>query len=96
MPFYKDDAMVSLHRASHNSVIPEVGIAMNIDDLAPELREKAKACKTPEDVLAVAKEAGYKLTDEELEAVSSGDWSCWSICSKFVKDPKCSMHGFVC
>lgn len=48
------------------------------------------------DVQELAKESGYELTDEELEAVSGGDWDCWSICEKFVEDPKCSMHGFVC
>ena len=52
---------------------------MNIDnlDLSPELREKAKACKTPEEMLALAKKEGYKLSDEEMEAVSGGkSWSC--------------------
>ena len=31
---------------------------MNYEDLSPELKEKAKACKTPEDILALAKEEG--------------------------------------
>ena len=51
---------------------------MNIDnlDLSPELREKAKACKTPEEMLALAKAEGYKLSEEELAAVSGGGgWS---------------------
>jgi hypothetical protein len=49
---------------------------MNIDnlDLSPELREKAKACKTPEEMLALAKKEGYKLSDAEMEAVSGGRW----------------------
>ena len=52
---------------------------MNIDDmnLSPELREKAKACKTPDEMLALAKAEGYKLSEEELAAVSGGGtWSC--------------------
>ena len=52
---------------------------MNTDnlDISPELREKAKACKTPEDLLALAKSEGYKLSEEELAAVSGGGtWTC--------------------
>jgi len=45
-------------------------------DLSPELREKAMACKTPEEMLALAKAEGYKLSEEELAAVSGGGgWS---------------------
>ena len=58
---------------------------MNIDDLdiSPELKEKARACKTPNEMLALAKKEGYKLSDEEMQAVSGGwtagsksDWDC--------------------
>ena len=46
-------------------------------DITPELREKAKACKSPEELLALAKKEGYKLSDEEMQAVSGGTrWSC--------------------
>ena len=46
-------------------------------NLSPELREKAKACKTSEEMLALAKKEGYKLSEEELAAVSGGGtWSC--------------------
>ena len=43
----------------------------------PKIQEKLKGAKTPEDLLAIAQEEGYDLTDEELEAVSGGinaDW----------------------
>ena len=59
---------------------------MNLDDLdiSPELREKAKACKTPEELLALAKKEGYKLTEEDKEAIAGGaDWSCTSLDSGF-------------
>ena len=50
---------------------------MKHEDLTPEQRTKAKACKTPEDLLALAKKEGYKLSEEEMEAVSGGkSWSC--------------------
>lgn len=45
---------------------------MNYEDLTPEQMEKAKACKTPEELLALAKEEGYELSEEDLNAVSGG------------------------
>ena len=45
---------------------------MVLDDLAPEQIEKAKACKTPEEILSLAKEEGIKLTDEQLEDIAGG------------------------
>lgn len=45
-------------------------------DISPELREKAMACQTPEELLALAKKEGYKLSEEELASVSGGGWSC--------------------
>ena len=57
---------------------------MNFEDLSPELQEKAKACTTPEELLALAKEQGHELTGEELDAIAGGrkwgepceDWIC--------------------
>ena len=49
---------------------------MNYEDLTPEQKEKAKACKTPDDIFALAEESGYKLTKEELEGVTGGG-GCW-------------------
>jgi len=45
---------------------------MNFEDLTPAQKEKAKACKTAEDVLALAKEEGYELSDAELDDVAGG------------------------
>ena len=49
---------------------------MDFDDLTPEQKEKARACGTPEDILMLAREEGYELSDEELDAVAGGvDWA---------------------
>lgn len=61
---------------------------MMFEKLAPELREKAKACKTPEDIMALAKEEGYMLSDDELANVSGGgDWSCDNSCDTYDPEP---------
>ena len=60
---------------------------MDFNDLTPEQQEKAKACNTPDDLLAFAKEEGVELTDEELEAISGGSWdNC--------EDQTCGKHHF--
>ena len=62
---------------------------MDFKDLTPELRDRARKCKTPEEILALAKEEGYELSEEELKAVSGGvkwtlwcsDRACYQVCS---------------
>ena len=58
---------------------------MDIKDITPELREVTRACKTPEEILALAQEYDYDLTMEELEAISGGsspdDPLGWDSCS---------------
>ena len=48
---------------------------MDFKDLSPELRDKAKACENPEELLKLAKEEGYELSDDDLDGISGG-WSC--------------------
>lgn len=52
-------------------------------DIFPELREKAKACQAPEELLALAKAEGYKLSDEEMEAISGGRDVLWGSCDSY-------------
>lgn len=59
--------------------------------LTEEQIEKVKACKTPEAILALAKEEGVELTGEQLEAVSGGSYCVTSgvVC------PQCHQHDTV-
>ena len=49
---------------------------MNFENLTPEQREKARACKTADELIELAKSEGAELTDDQLEAVSGGAWVC--------------------
>ena len=62
---------------------------MNFEDLTPEQQEKAKACKTPEDILALAKEEGYELSEDELAGISGG-W-CPTHCNKDCSNDHCNV-----
>ena len=47
---------------------------MNFEDLKnPELQEKLKACKSPDELVELAKAEGMELTDEQLESIAGGD-----------------------
>lgn len=52
---------------------------MDNNELSPELLEKLKAAKTPEEIIALAKEEGYSLTDKELDQISGG--ISWDPCA---------------
>lgn len=47
---------------------------MEFSDLSAELQEKAKACTSQEEVLALAKEEGYELSEDELDSIAGGGW----------------------
>lgn len=47
---------------------------MEFEDLTPEQQQKARACKTPEELLDLAKAEGYELSEGELEAIAGGFW----------------------
>lgn len=51
--------------------------------LTEEQKQKALAARTPEDLLALAKEAGYELTPDQLDEVAGG--GIWIECP--ARDP---------
>lgn len=63
---------------------------MEFNDLSEEQKAKALACKTPEELLALAKAEGYDLDKAELEAIVGRGLNCdhgWldpRKCSKYV------------
>jgi len=58
---------------------------MEFDELAEEQKAKIASCETPDDLLALVREAGYELSEGELEAISGGRWHGeW--CLRYVRD----------
>ncbi len=62
---------------------------MNIDrsilsKLTDEQKKKVEAAKTPGELLAIAKEVGYELSQEQLDAVSGGKDNWCSDCKENV------------
>ena len=59
-----------------------------LEGLTEEQIAKAKACKNVEEIIAVAKEEGIELNDEQLAAVSGGGCDSGS----GLKCPECGSH----
>ena len=54
-----------------------------LSTLTDEQKKKVEAAKSPEELLALAKEAGYELSPEQLDSVAGGnkcEWFCPSYC----------------
>ena len=50
---------------------------MNFEDLTEEQKNKARECKTFEELVAFAEAEGIELSEEQLDAMSGGiDWNC--------------------
>ena len=61
---------------------------MSYKDLTPEQMEKAKACKTAEEIADIAEEEGTELSNEVLEGVVGG------IDMPELPDERIDCHGF--
>ena len=51
---------------------------MNYEDLTPEQLDKARACKSAEELVELAKEEGVELTDEQIGMISGGGGDAWN------------------
>ncbi len=58
------------------------------DSLSDELKEKAKQCKTMDELTALAAKEGIELPDEALDAVSGG-------CGEDSDGPSMSYHDHI-
>lgn len=61
---------------------------MEFKGLSPELQEKLQEVKTPDELVALAKEQGVELTDDQLSAIAGGE-DLWDQthrddCAKFI------------
>lgn len=45
---------------------------MGYENLSSEQQERAKACKSPEELAALAEEDGCEISDEMLEGIAGG------------------------
>lgn len=63
---------------------------MDFKELSPELMERARACKTSEELIDLANSEGMELSDEQIEAISGGH-NRWTLCSSKCHDETCVM-----
>ena len=49
-------------------------------------KDKVKACKTPNEILELAKNEGIELDEEQLEQISGGDWG---VDSRYITCDEC-------
>lgn len=60
-----------------------------IENLNPELKEKARECSSAEELLALAKEADVPVPDEALAAIAGGNNADFNVKGKPTKCPRC-------
>jgi len=62
---------------------------MELDEISQELKDRAMACKTPEELLALAEEEGITLSDADLDQIAGGKGK-WAHekCDDFIRQGK--------
>ena len=62
---------------------------MDFDDMSQEMKDRARACKTADEVLKLAREEGIELSDAELDQIAGGKGK-WAHeeCKDFVRQGK--------
>ena len=74
---------------------------MIFEDLSPEIKEKALACKSADELVELAKSEGVELSDEQLEGIAGGfnwkgecsDYRCEVVCSAGISRAAVSREG---
>ena len=61
----------------------------NLSKLSDEQKKTVEAAQSPEELLALAKEFGYELPPEQLEAIAGG----WCITKCHLYNPDCGTFG---
>ena len=62
---------------------------MNYEDLTPEQQEKARACKTSDELRGLALENGIELSDEQIDKISGG----WKDGCSYSEPTECPICG---
>ena len=61
-----------------------------LSTLSDEQKKRIETATSPEELLAIAKDTGYELSPEQLEAAAGG-WSCGALCGKY--NPLCPVFN---
>lgn len=56
-----------------------------LSKLTDEQKKRVEAAKSPEDFLAIAREVGYELSQEQLDSMSGGWTPCTDLSSRCIK-----------
>ena len=46
----------------------------SFNELTPEQMEKARECKSSDELVKLAQSEGIELTDDQLDAIAGGNW----------------------